>query len=284
MARYLALAAKKRNGRETVAVVQTVGSWLAGRLILQMSSSSRPRARRRLTYSSRSRSRSRVMSVPVVRVGRTLGYARRDRYTPQQVYCYRQTVSSLATIGGAPAGWVAGTTTNDPYVLGASAGVPGTAAFVSGAMAFQLADLNQVTTFTALYDQYRFDKVVVEFMPVFSENGQSGGLSAGDLYVVADYDDANALADLNAFRQRADVKMVPSWKGVTKNIKPRVALAAYGGAFTAFANQAHQWLDCASTGIQHYGIKYAIANQGNNTAIPRWTVKISYYLSFRNVL
>jgi len=201
-----------------------------------------------------------------------------------KVYTFRQVVSTLATIGGSPAGWYAGTTTNDPYVAGAATGAPGTATFVSGAMAFQLADLNQVTTFTALFDQYKITGVRVQFMPVFNENGQSGGSSAGDLYTATDYDDANALADLNAFRQRADTRMTPSWKGTSHYLKPHVALAAYGGSFNTFANQGNQWLDCANTGVQHYGLKYAIANQGSNTAIPKWTVKITYYLSFRNVL
>ena len=160
-----------------------------------------------------------------------------------KIYTFRQTVSTLATIGGT--GWYVGTTTNDPYVAGATTGMPAVAAFVSGAMAFQLADLNQVATFTALFDQYKFTGVRVQFMPIFNENGQSGGSSAGDLYTAIDYDDANALADLNAFRQRADTRMTPSWKGTTHYFKPHVALAGYAGAFTSFANQGNQWIDCA---------------------------------------
>jgi len=41
-----------------------------------------------------------------------------------------------------------------------------------------------------------------------------------------------------------------------------MAVAAYAGSFTSYANMEPQWIDCASPSVQHYGFKCAVNPTG----------------------
>lgn len=175
---------------------------------------------------------------------------------------------------------------------------------------FTLNDLPQVASFTALFDQYRIDKVQVDFIPTaqiclvpqaevtavaaLDAPIVAGGASGGVYGTVIDYDDSAALANLSAYMQYSNFKMgqVGSLKIHRRTFKPHVATAAYAGAFTSYANMVNQWIDCASTTVQHYGLKFyadiqassSTGGGGSAVAYPQtWRIMATYWVSFKNV-
>jgi hypothetical protein len=156
---------------------------------------------------------------------------------------------------------------------------------------FTLADLPQSATFTALYDLYRIKEIEVTFSPLCNMNGtQSAALSATMseycMYYAVDLDDASVVSPLSALMEYEDVKRHDFLhKGpLVVRFKPRVAMAAYSGAFTSYANTKDQWLDCGSTGIQYYGIKWALPCPVNTTfGIPPVALVVRYLVEFKTV-
>lgn len=209
-----------------------------------------------------------------------------------RTYSFTQKVSVLNNTSqlGAASGFVNGTATNDAYVIGANTGTPATPAYVSGGMQFQLADLDQLASFQALFEQFRINLIQVQFIPLFNESaigqGTSLGQRAGELYVMHDFEDTTAPTDLTVLRQRQDTQVAASYQPLTINIKPRCDIYAINGsASTAAATSVTApWLQTSSVGstISHFGLKYAIANMGD-TVVPKWIVRIKFYLQFRNI-
>lgn len=155
---------------------------------------------------------------------------------------------------------------------------------------FQLANCSQVSTFGDLFDQYRINKVVIKLMPraqTTHANGTAIGTTPSYMYHVCDYDDANVPATLNEILEYENCRTVSTCDGKvhTITLKPHIALAAFSGAFTSYANARNQWLDCASTTIQHYGWKAIMppAGIGNAVGSVQFDVIFKYYLSFKNV-
>jgi hypothetical protein len=108
-----------------------------------------------------------------------------------------------------------------------------------------------------IFDQYRILGVEVTLNP-HSTAPSSVAPSAGQLVTVIDYDDGTALTNLNQALAYANAITTPVNQAQRRCFKPRIALAAYSGAFTSFANFPAQWIDCASGTVQHYGFKAAM--------------------------
>jgi hypothetical protein len=120
-------------------------------------------------------------------------------------------------------------------------------------------DINQFSSFAAVFDQYRFTMIEIWLTP------SGPGLAAsylnttgGRMYSVTDYDDSNSLATSAAALQYQNVLVTSFTDGHYRRFTPHIAVAAYGGAFTQFKNEVADWIDCASTGVQHYGVKFCL--------------------------
>lgn len=160
------------------------------------------------------------------------------------------------------------------------------------AMYFTLNDCIQASTFTALYDQYRIDKVQVIIGR--TNNQQSAGNSTQNLtfpsqqlWYVVDHDDATVLTSLTDIMQYqgAQCKNIMDNGEVKITFKPRIAVAAYAaGVFTSFSNQSAGWIDAASPTVQHFGLKLVIPCPINVTfAEMNFTVRTKLWLSFKSV-
>jgi hypothetical protein len=119
--------------------------------------------------------------------------------------------------------------------------------------AFTFNDVQQVTSFTSLFDQYKIDLLEIWFQP--EVNLTSGAVSNPFWYSVVDYDDATTPTGLNQLQQYTNVIETTFRDGHYMRFQPHVAVAAYSGAFTSFLNQKSTWIDSASPSVQHYGIK-----------------------------
>lgn len=151
---------------------------------------------------------------------------------------------------------------------------------------FQLANVQAYTEFTALYDQYRIKGVQLTFFwsdDQASYNINTSANARSQWMVLADYDDATALTAGDAL-EYPNVKILNTTGKYKMFIRPRPALAAYSGAFTSYAQAPkNQWLDCGSTGIQHYGIKMVLPTGGATGYTPVLNVYVKYYIQFRGI-
>jgi len=80
-----------------------------------------------------------------------------------------------------------------------------------------------------------------------------------NLLMVNDYDDAAALGAVENYEQYESFKICRLDRQVKVSFAPMLAVGAYGGAvFSNYARAKGVWLDAASPGVEHYGIKYAV--------------------------
>jgi hypothetical protein len=135
----------------------------------------------------------------------------------------------------------------------------------------------QSSVLLALFDQWRIHQVEVWLKPTPTDQLQS---VAQTVYTVIDYDDANNLASEAAAQQYTNVTITSVNEGVYRRFKPHTAVAAYSGAFTAFANATDQWIDSGSPTVQHYGFKALITAA---STIVNFDLEYRVWGQFRNV-
>jgi hypothetical protein len=136
---------------------------------------------------------------------------------------------------------------------------------------FTLANFSASAQLTAVFDQYRFRQIEVWLEPT---NAQ-GSTVFGPLTTSVDLDDANVPTSFGIVSDKPGAITSQGGAGHYHKWMPHVAVAVYSGAFTSFSNEPALWLDCASTGIQHYGLKAA------TTATP---ASVTYNLTVRAII
>lgn len=134
--------------------------------------------------------------------------------------------------------------------------------------------------FTAVFDQYRIVAVEVAFMPYVNTVSVLSALQ-GRLFTAIDYDDVNAPASANAIRAYNTCLITKPWESCVRTLVPHTAEAAYSGAFTSFANKTSSWIDSASPGVKHYGVKYWA--EQSTTTTSSWFVEVRLFVEFKNV-
>ncbi len=157
---------------------------------------------------------------------------------------------------------------------GAGAGIP-----------FHLTDVPNSTDFTSLFDQYRFVEVRIKFVPTTGNFGPStSSTDFPKLMTVIDYDDATTPLNEDEMRQYETYQVTPNTQAVERVIQPPLAaLASYSGAFTSYAQAPRtMWFDCASAGIEFYGLKWYVPPISVvSGSYVLWTMEATYTLQFR---
>lgn len=165
--------------------------------------------------------------------------------------------------------------------------VAGGNTFHSGATLSLLAPyhslLDQSSTWLALFDQYRIKRVDWRFRPQFEGINFSTTDNVPVIYTVVDYDDSVNLTTLPQIReyQNCQTHMNESFN---VSCVPHCAMALYAGAFSSYGNITAPWIDSASNGVPHYGLKLAITGGiGGQTNLQRWWVTCTLTVEMRNV-
>lgn len=134
---------------------------------------------------------------------------------------------------------------------------------------------NDFAQYATVFDKYRILEVEVDFICV---NPQSNG--AGLFVTCIDYDDDTALSSLNQALDYKNAYSTNTSNSFKRTLIPRMTFAAYSGAFTSYAEgKVGQWLDCASSGIIHYGIKTYL---GPSIPAQQYQLVIRAHLQFKN--
>jgi hypothetical protein len=148
---------------------------------------------------------------------------------------------------------------------------------------FTTADINQFSSFAAIFDQYMITMVETWMAPKNPSTPSGAAVDKGRCYSVIDYDDVNALSSASAAMAYENCVICPTQMGIYRKFQPHIAVAAYGGAFTSYQNITPRWIDCASTGVNHYGVKY-ITDQSDAAADETtYDLYVRLHYSFRNV-
>jgi hypothetical protein len=150
-----------------------------------------------------------------------------------------------------------------------------------GAKSWTAADIFQFGSFNQVFDQYKIDLIEVWLEPSGSAlvPGYNGNVK---IFSVIDYDDANVPTSVAQLQQYENCTSARCTDGHYHPFKPHIAVAVYNGAFTGFLNKPCDWIDVASSSVQHYGFKYGI-----DVSIGSGDVRLDMHtritVSFRNV-
>lgn len=149
-------------------------------------------------------------------------------------------------------------------------------------LSFTLSALDQSSSLTALFDQYRIVRVEAKFYPDIYQatSGVNIPLSVGLITSVIDYDDDAALTTVGQALDYQNELTVECGCPFTRTLAPHVADALYSGAFTSFGNKPAPWIDAASPGVIHYGLKLACTQ---TVVAVRYSAVIRMHVQFRNV-
>jgi hypothetical protein len=144
--------------------------------------------------------------------------------------------------------------------------IPGNAVNpVLGGQAITFNQLSNFGLYTALFDQYRIDVVEVSFF-LRKDPGTS---RYARLNVFPDFDDASppsTLANAQSHPRLMQHVFTEAHPTFRFSFQPRLAVAAFGGAFTQYTSpQGPVFVDSSNPGAQHYGWKYAVENFDDTT-------------------
>lgn len=158
------------------------------------------------------------------------------------------------------------------------------------AWAFCLADIPNVASIGALFDQYRIDLIQFRLRSrnpsVFVANIASPNNATTTPLVVVDRDDATAPTTLSELQQYDNCQIISAQDSIDIVLWPSITPSVFsGGAFSGYAVQdsGDVWLDLANTSIPHYGIKVGMpALVASTTQKFDWDVEAFYHVSFKN--
>lgn len=156
--------------------------------------------------------------------------------------------------------------------LASSSSVP-----VYAVTAFSIASVTDISSYTTLFDQYIIRCIEVLIEPQVTET-TSASTSVGDYISVVDLDDNSSPTTYNDLCSYSEVAQSRGTMSHYHRWRPTYAIAAYSGAFTSYASTDSNWIDCASPGVLHYGIKAASAV---STTTQTYSIQTRLHLSFR---
>ena len=162
---------------------------------------------------------------------------------------------------------------------------------VFASFAFALADIPNISSIGALFDQYRIDRIQFRLRSrnnaLFIANQASPNYSTTNVYIATDFDDNSAPTTLLEIQQYDNAQVISSSDSIDLILDPAITPSVFAsGAFSGYAvdDGDKYWLDLANTSIPHYGLKIGMSALVATTSQKfDWDVEAWYKVSFRNV-
>ena len=140
--------------------------------------------------------------------------------------------------------------------------------------------LANYSAYTTVFDSYRIVAIELHFVPNFDQVPLSANLQ-GKMLSAFDFDDSVVPASGDAVRAYQSCVVTAPGKHCKRSFIPKVADALYSGAFTSFGSTSGNWIDCASPGVIHYGLKVWIEP---STAIQSsWSCEYKCFVEFKSI-
>lgn len=158
------------------------------------------------------------------------------------------------------------------------------------AFTFDVSQLDQATTFTALYDQYRIVAIKANFISmVNTKDAYDYTLNnniPGRLFTAFDHDDANPPPNVGSLRQKETCLENNVYRNFSRWIKPHAAGLLYNTSITSgYSSNTSPWIDTSSPAIPHYGLKMMLTGAGfASTRFDAMTLEFEYYVEFRDIV
>lgn len=148
--------------------------------------------------------------------------------------------------------------------------IASSASFGDGLAFFILQSLPDYTEFTALYDQYRVDKLVMHFIPNATIiDHSSSNLDSGTLLTAVDFDGGATGLTLTQFLSYESSQVHKHCVPVKITVQPRAEFATINNSAVTVAsgltNSANIWYDCSNTTVPFYGVRYATTAEATVT-------------------
>jgi hypothetical protein len=148
-----------------------------------------------------------------------------------------------------------------------------------GSHSITLSGLANSSIYTSCFDQYKFDEVEIWIEPTQSQG--SVPTNIGRLVTCVDLDDATLPSSFGVVESAQSALVTSAYAGHYHKFVPHMAVAVYSGAFTSFANEPADWIDCASPSVQHYGLKGSISD---TSSVSTWIYSVRAKVTFRQTL
>jgi len=166
---------------------------------------------------------------------------------------------------------------------------------------FTLSDLVNTAEYTALYDRYRINYVVMKLIPRYNTNlilvqglaqttpSTTNNLATAnyglpEIMTAIDYDSATTPASINDIMEYRTYKRTLGTKEHIRSLKPRLLV----DSSNIGVSMAKKWIDCDKPNVPHYGVIGMITNIPSTTvdegAYQKYFIDldITYYISMRD--
>jgi hypothetical protein len=144
-----------------------------------------------------------------------------------------------------------------------------------------------VTDFSALFDQYRIDRVEYVFEMDIADGSLNSTTKWPRIIVAPDFNNQAAPItenDVLVYEQSKQYQFSTSERRFSVVLKPMVAASIYRtGISNGYEMKPSGWLDMATTDVPHYGVRFWVNNHNStNFGSSRIRTYTRYWMSFRN--
>lgn len=149
-------------------------------------------------------------------------------------------------------------------------------------LAPSLSLLDQASTFTALFDQWRIVEMEVMVHPANRTGStlQYTQTLPPAVYMLEDNDDGASPGTLSACREYQTCEVLDPFRVHTRKVQPRIAAALYNGVSTGYGLAPKgTWVDCSNASVPYYGVKLGISG-GNVSQTELWSAWVHVRLTF----
>jgi len=146
------------------------------------------------------------------------------------------------------------------------------------AQKFAFSDLPQVTSFQAIFDQYKIEALEIWITP---SSTTSPSVLPSQYVAVVDYDEATNPSSFAQLLQYQNVNEVPFTNGVYYHFTPHTGMSIGApGTFGGAGNITAPWIDSASPSTPHYGIKIGMYASAVTVSLQ---IRARFHMAFRNL-
>jgi hypothetical protein len=157
-------------------------------------------------------------------------------------------------------------------------------AFVGYAVLYTSSNINQFSSFSAVFDQYKITQFELWVLPRHTNPlSVSSTGNVGLLYSLVDYDDAATPTGAAYCEQYSNCVVSPSYEGHYRRAVPHIAVANYAGTFTGYTNMPCPWIDCSTTACQFYCMKIGVSQCDATSDEQIYDLITRVHVEFRNV-
>lgn len=162
------------------------------------------------------------------------------------------------------------------------------AAFTDALAYFRLNQLPDYTELTALYDQYKVDKLVFHFISSITDLNIANSIQdVGTLLTAVDFDGGATGLTQTQFLSYESCQMTPHTKNKVLTIRPKAEMALVDASGTtvsgAISSTDNTWYDCSNTNVQFNGVRWATTAESGSTGYHiYYTCWVEAFVTFKN--